>query len=161
MIKALRIDHRLLHGQVAFSWTSAIGADCILLASDSLIKDQLRLQTIKLAKPSGIKVVAKSIKDSLDAIESGITNKYKLFIIVENIKDAAVIARRLGIKKINLGGTLPSKDKYEIGTAVFVNDEDISLLEQLNGEGIEVFLQGIPTNKAINVISAIKNVKKG
>ena len=27
MIKLLRVDHRLLHGQVAFSWTTNLGAD--------------------------------------------------------------------------------------------------------------------------------------
>ncbi|MBO6426638.1 PTS mannose/fructose/sorbose transporter subunit IIB, partial [Enterococcus gallinarum] len=25
MIKLLRVDHRLLHGQVAFSWTQGLG----------------------------------------------------------------------------------------------------------------------------------------
>ena len=39
MIKNLRVDHRLLHGQVAFSWTSALGADCILIACDDVMKD--------------------------------------------------------------------------------------------------------------------------
>ena len=31
MIKQIRVDYRLLHGQVAVSWTSALGADCLLL----------------------------------------------------------------------------------------------------------------------------------
>mgnify|MGYP000803729213 CR=1 FL=1 len=31
MIKLLRVDHRLLHGQVAFSWKNAVEADCILI----------------------------------------------------------------------------------------------------------------------------------
>ena len=37
MIRLCRVDHRLLHGQVAFSWTNAVGADCILVASDSVV----------------------------------------------------------------------------------------------------------------------------
>ncbi len=36
MITLLRVDHRLLHGQVAFSWTQYVGADCILIANDSV-----------------------------------------------------------------------------------------------------------------------------
>ena len=36
MIKLCRVDHRLLHGQVAFSWCHAVGADCILVASGSV-----------------------------------------------------------------------------------------------------------------------------
>ena len=42
MIKLVRVDHRLLHGQVAFTWTSAINADCILIANDAVPKDDLR-----------------------------------------------------------------------------------------------------------------------
>ena len=42
MIKNLRVDHRLLHGQVAFSWTSALGADCILIANDLVMKDEIK-----------------------------------------------------------------------------------------------------------------------
>lgn len=49
MIKLLRVDHRLLHGQVAFSWTSTLSADCILIASDAVMKDDLRKMSIKLA----------------------------------------------------------------------------------------------------------------
>ena len=50
MITLLRVDHRLLHGQVAFSWTQYVGADCILIANDSVPEDELRKTTIKLAK---------------------------------------------------------------------------------------------------------------
>ena len=42
MITLLRVDHRLLHGQVAFSWTQYVGADCILIANDSVPEDELR-----------------------------------------------------------------------------------------------------------------------
>ena len=39
MIKLVRVDHRLLHGQVAFSWTNGVGANCILVASDTVVHD--------------------------------------------------------------------------------------------------------------------------
>ncbi len=53
MIKLVRVDHRLLHGQVAFSWTQALGADCILIANDDVPQNDIRKTTIKLAKPAG------------------------------------------------------------------------------------------------------------
>ena len=31
MIKLVRVDHRLLHGQVAFAWTKNLSVDCILI----------------------------------------------------------------------------------------------------------------------------------
>ena len=97
MIKLLRIDHRLLHGQVAFSWIKQLGTDCILLACDTLLNDKLRMSAIKMAKPSGVKVVAKTVDDAVAAIKSGVTDKYKLFIVVESVEDADRLARALDI----------------------------------------------------------------
>ena len=76
MIKLLRVDHRLLHGQVAFSWCHTLGANAILVVSDSVAKDEIRMKTMRLAKPSGVKLVIKSVDDSIAAITSGVTDKY-------------------------------------------------------------------------------------
>lgn len=72
MITLLRVDHRLLHGQVAFSRTQYVGADCILIANDSVPGDELRKTTIKLAKPPSVKLVIKNINDSIEAIKAGL-----------------------------------------------------------------------------------------
>ncbi len=74
MIQMIRVDYRLLHGQVAVSWTSALGADCILLVSDTVLNDKLRLQALSLAKPEGCKVVVKNTEDAVKALQSGVTD---------------------------------------------------------------------------------------
>ena len=61
MIQLVRVDYRLLHGQVAVSWTADLGIDCILLVSDTLLDDPIRVTSVKLAKPTGVKVVSKYI----------------------------------------------------------------------------------------------------
>lgn len=60
MIQMIRVDYRLLHGQVAVSWTSALGADCILLVSDTVLNDKLRLQALSLAKPEAARSLSKT-----------------------------------------------------------------------------------------------------
>ncbi|MCP9313732.1 transposase [Liquorilactobacillus satsumensis] len=55
MIKFVRVDHRLLHGQVALSWFGATNANCILIANDSVPDDPIRKATIKMARPTGAK----------------------------------------------------------------------------------------------------------
>ena len=49
MFKLLRLDERLIHGQVAFAWTNSLSADCILVANDGVAKDKLRATSLKLA----------------------------------------------------------------------------------------------------------------
>lgn len=115
MIKLLRVDHRLLHGQVAFSWTAALGTDCILIANDEIISDELKMTAIKIAKPSGVKLVIKNIEDSIKALNSGVTDKYKLFIVVNSIKDAYRIAKDVdAITSVNLGGIKSTPEAKQI-----------------------------------------------
>ena len=58
MIKLTRVDYRLIHGQVAMSWTHALDVDCILLASDAVAKDDMRKAALRLARPNGVKLGA-------------------------------------------------------------------------------------------------------
>lgn len=158
MIKLLRVDHRLLHGQVAFSWTSYLQADCILIANDNVVDDQLRLTTIKLAKPSGIKLVIKNIEDSIKALVEGKTDKYKLFIVVESIEDAAKIVRAVKtVKSINLGGTKPKENTISISKVVHLTKDEIGIINQLNDEGIQIEVRQVPNDTKLDAINLIKN----
>ena len=80
MIKLVRVDHRLLHGQVAFAWTKNLSVDCILIANDEVAADKLRMAALRMAAPAGVKVVIKNIVDSVAAIQSGKTDKYHLIL---------------------------------------------------------------------------------
>lgn len=158
MIKLLRVDHRLLHGQVAFSWTSFLQADCILIASDNVVNDQLRLTTIKLAKPSGVKLVIKNIEDSIKALKEGKTDKYRLFIVVESVGDAARMARAVKtIKSINLGGTRPKENTISVSKVVHLTEEEINIVNELSNAGVEVEVRQVPNDSKVNAVDLIKN----
>lgn len=151
MIKMLRVDHRLLHGQVAVSWKSALDVDCILVANDSVPGDTLRKSAIKLAKPADTKLVIKTIEDSITAINSGKTDKYKLFIVVESIADAARLCRECGIKHLNLGGTKATAETRAISKAMNVTPAEEETLRALVSEGVDVEIQMVPDDSAVKV----------
>ena len=139
MIKCLRVDHRLLHGQVAFSWTSYLSADCILIANDAVMKDEIRKASIKLAKPQGVKLVIKNIEDSIKSINSGATDKYKLFIVVESVEDAYRLVQGTScIKSINLGGTKAKEGTRNISKAINVLPSEEEMLKELTKDGYNI-----------------------
>ena len=148
MITLLRVDHRLLHGQVAFSWTQYVGADCILIANDNVPEDELRKTTIKLAKPPSVKLVIKNINDAIESIKSGVTDKYHLFIVVESVNDAWRIASAVeGIKSINLGGIKAKAGSKNISKAINLLPTEIEQLQQLVGKGVEVEIRQVPNDR--------------
>lgn len=152
MILLLRVDHRLLHGQVAFSWTQTLGADCILIANDVVAGDELRKTTMKLAKPQGVKLVIKNIQSAIEALNSGVTDKYKLFIVVESVEDAyKIVSNVTQIKQINLGGIKPREGSKNISKTINLLPEEEVMLKELETKGIEVEIRQLPGDNKIHL----------
>lgn len=152
MIKLLRVDYRLVHGQVAISWSRAIGADCILVANDDVAKDEMRQSMLRISKPQGIKLVIKSVEESIKSIQSGVTDKYNLFIVVNNIQDVERLTEGISeLKYVNLG-VLPAKEgSRQLSKAINVTPEDVESLKRLLDKGIKVEIQQIPTENVTKV----------
>lgn len=156
MIVLCRVDHRLLHGQVAFTWTQNVGSNCILIANDAVAKDDLRMTALRVSKPNGVKLVIKSIDDSLKALNSGVTDKYKLMILCESIKDAARLVEGYDkIKSINLGGIKNETGKKQISKAISVSEEEVEILKELNEKGIELEVRMVPDDSKQDVMKLI------
>lgn len=150
MIKMVRVDYRLLHGQVAFSWTQALGADALLLVSDTVKNDPLRMKALRLAKPAGTKVVIKTSDEAIQQIKSGVTDKYKLFIICETLPIASKLVKEIGEKAINLGNMPFAEDKEQVTKSIFLNKEDKELIKELAAQGVDLFIQMVPSENKID-----------
>ncbi|MEI0530571.1 PTS sugar transporter subunit IIB [Brachyspira pilosicoli] len=151
MFLLLRVDHRLIHGQVAFTWVNNLNSDCILVANDLVSSDELKKTSIKLAKPQGVKLVIKNIDDSIAALNSDVTDKYKLMIIVESVEDAYKIVKNVPyIKSINLGGTKTREGTRNISKAVNLLPQEEDLLKDLiNNDSVEVEIRQVPTDSKV------------
>lgn len=145
MIQSIRVDYRLLHGQVAVAWTATLGADCILLVSDTVKNDKLRLAALRLAKPEGVKVVVKNTEEAIEALSSGVTDKYRLFIVCETVDQAGALARTSGVKSINLGNIAFSEGSRQVTKSIFLNEKDEESVKGLIDSGFELFAQMVPT----------------
>lgn len=150
MILLTRVDHRLLHGQVAFSWTQTLGANCILIANDDVPNNEIRKTTIKLAKPQGVKLVVKTIDKSVEALRSGVTDKYKLFVVVESVNDAhRLLEGYPEIGSLNLGGTKAREGTKNISKAINLLPEEEKQLQDIVDKGVEVYIQQVPSDKKV------------
>lgn len=70
MIQAVRIDDRLLHGQVAYSWKAKFNYQAIVIADDEVDNDEMRKSIIKMAVPSGVKLAIKNINNAIELLKN-------------------------------------------------------------------------------------------
>ncbi|BDR55462.1 PTS sugar transporter subunit IIB [Xylocopilactobacillus apis] len=133
MIKMLRIDERLIHGQVAVVWSKVLKISHILVANDAVMNNETQQMTMKMAVPDNIKFICRNIKDSLSILSDPRASKLEMFVVVQNFKDAREIAEKLEdqIDLINVGnyGLLPvnqhDKSQKKIAAAVQVDEDDL------------------------------------
>jgi len=156
MIKLTRIDDRLVHGQVAFTWTPALGVDCLLIANDKVAKDEFLKMTLGLAKPANTRLLIKSLADAATFLKDEKSRNAKVLLIVNSVKDAYAMANEVPeIQSINFGGIRMINGTRLISKAVAVSDEDITLIKELLDKGIELELRQVPTEKKQLVESLI------
>lgn len=152
MIRFVRVDHRLLHGQIIYSWLKHVHCDTIFIINDNVASSASRKNALRLAKPAGMKLVMKSIDDAVEAINSGITEKYHLFIVVESIHDLHRLVMRVkGISTINLGGTIATAESNVFLPQINTTEANMRELKEISQKGIEIEYRLVPNDAKINV----------
>lgn len=148
MIQLVRVDHRLIHGQVVMSWVRTLEPTAILVANDSIPSDELRKSTLRLAKPDDVKLVIKTVDDSIDAISSGKTDAYRLFILTETVADAVRLADACpAVDHINLGGTKRLPGTEPLTNTVNLTPDDTAALRSLAARGVEVEARAVASDR--------------
>ena len=146
MIKTVRVDHRLVHGQVIYSWVGGLDIDTIFVVNDDVPNNEIRKNTIRLAKPAGVKLVMKSVDEAIALINQGVTDKYKMFIVLETVTDACKLIKGTGnaIQSLNLGGTKKQDGTKQFSNQVYLSEEDICNLNEVVDLGVEVEARMVP-----------------
>jgi mannose/fructose/N-acetylgalactosamine-specific phosphotransferase system component IIB len=148
MLKLIRIDDRLVHGQVAFTWTPALGIDCIIVANDRSAGDEFLKMTMGLAKPAGVRLLIKTVKETPACLHDPKNKSANILLIIESVKDAYTLCAELAeIRSINFGGIRAKAGAKPISKAISLTDADIDLARELLQKGIELEIRQVPTDK--------------
>jgi len=158
MIKLVRIDDRLVHGQVAFTWVPALGVNCVIVANDKVAKDEFQKMTLGLAKPANTKLLITSINDAITFLNEGKNQSLKILVLINNIKDAARLAETVPeIKSVNFGGIRSKEGSTLISKAIAITNEDMPVLNAMIQKSVELEIRQVPTDNKLLVADLIKN----
>jgi mannose/fructose/N-acetylgalactosamine-specific phosphotransferase system component IIB len=157
MVKLLRVDERLLHGQVALNWVQNVGASSILIGNDEVVNNDVGKMALKMAKPSGSKLAIKSIEGAAELLNDPRSKDISIFAIVRTIADALRLAKLTDeIKAINIGGVKKKEGSKMIAAAIFINNEDIANLRELQKRVEKIEFRMLPADSPKSLESVMK-----
>lgn len=149
MIKSLRIDERLIHGQVAVAWCTTLGVDSIIVANDKAASDEVSKMSLKMAAPQHLRVVIKSLAETIKLLHDPRMLQRKALILVTNPYDALALIKNVeAIPTVNVGnfGMFGHDPQRKIlATSLSVNLEEHQQFEELIRLRPDSYYQMTPT----------------
>lgn len=148
MIKFIRIDHRLLHGQVVFSWSKSLQINRILVVNDEAANDEFKKMSLELSKPQGIKLNIFTVENTLTKISKIEALSENIMMIFGNTKDVRQFCESYSnVKEINYGGIIKKEGSKQFSNAIFLTENEIEDAKVLKSMGIKQFMQQVLTSK--------------
>ncbi|MEG0470583.1 MAG: PTS sugar transporter subunit IIB, partial [Longicatena sp.] len=93
MIPSLRVDDRLIHGQIALVWCKEFGTNRIVVANDNAVTDEVTRVSLQMATPTGIKLLIKTVDDAIRLFHDPRAKEKDMFVLTNNIVDAVKIVK--------------------------------------------------------------------
>lgn len=163
MIRQIRVDDRLIHGQVAVIWSKQFATTHMVVANDQAAVNEVQQMTLKMATPNGVKLLIRSIADAIEVFNNPRTEKLSIFVLTNSIADALKIAKACKVESINVanvGRFEPASAKVQLNSDVGCIPEELNALKEVAELSIETIHQVIPSQPKISIKKMLENIKE-
>lgn len=146
----VRVDDRLLHGQVVVGWGQALDLAPMVLVSDRVAKDPELSQTFRRLVPPEQQGDVITVSEAAELWLRGDYKNKRAMLVIEAPVDALKMVR-LGVpmKVLTLGGLHFREGREELLPYIFLSDWDRTTLQELRGLGVLIRCQDLPASKSI------------
>ncbi|MDA9460937.1 PTS system, mannose-specific IIB component [Enterococcus mundtii 3F] len=155
-IIGVRIDGRLIHGQVANLWVTKLSITRILVVDDEVAMNTVEKSGLKLATPAGVKLSVLPIEKAAENILAGKYDSQRLLIVAKKPdRLLRLVERGVPIKEVNVGNMSQTNETRSITKSINVVEKDIEDFKQLNAREVRLTAQMVPSDKSEDFMSLL------
>lgn len=155
-LKMVRIDYRMVHGQIVAKWIKFRPVDRLVLADDALVDDPFMGDIYKMAVPDRDVDIVKLVD-----VQAAIDRRDDTVLLIFKDVDSAYQAFKNGLKlpELNAGAIQNAAKRKSVLQGVALSPEEYDKLKEMKDSGVNVFMQPIPENDPVNLESVEKKLK--
>jgi mannose/fructose/N-acetylgalactosamine-specific phosphotransferase system component IIB len=159
-VRHVRIDNRLVHGQVVVTWLQAERADTIMVANDAIAGDDFQKTMLLAVKPPSVNEVILSVDEALAYLKDPAHANEQIFMLVKEPSDAIRLHRGgLEAKTMNVGNMAFAAGSKRVTRTVFVTTKDVEAFKELHDAGIELTARMMPTDRRNDFMQLLSEAK--
>lgn len=149
-IAVVRVDDRLIHGQVVVGWGQPLGLGFIALVDDKVRGSGWEQDLYRMGVPPGMEAVFASVDEAARHYDDWVKDRRVGLLLTGDIDTiAALIAKVPKLRRVTLGGIHHKPGRVERLRYVYLTDEEVGTLRALVRQGVEVVAQDVPTARAV------------
>lgn len=155
-LKMIRVDYRMVHGQIVAKWIKFRPVDRLILADDNLVDDPFMGDIYRMAVPDREVDIVK-----LSDIQASIDRKDDTILLIFKDVDSAykVFKEGLNLPELNVGAIQNSPKRKSVLQGVSLSRDEYEKLKEMKAAGVNVFMQPIPEHDAVSLETAEKRLK--
>lgn len=155
----LRVDERLIHGQVVVGWGSQLHPDRIVVVDDELAASAWEQELYTLGLPPEVEAEFRTVAEARDAISAWREGKARTIVLIRDLATAVRLADggRLAGEELNLGGIHFAPGRREFLPYLYLNAEEVRELERLAGEGVVISARDLPGGRRVEFAELLRS----
>ena len=143
----LRIDNRLIHGQVIETWIPYLKTWQLVVANDCLVMDSEQQHIVRLAIPKAITAFFVSVAGTSDLLASLAPRKINTLVVVAECQDARMIIEQGGcVDMVNVGNLHYAPGKEQMCSHAALSSHDILCLDFIFQRAIPLDFRCVPND---------------
>lgn len=163
----IRIDDRLVHGQIVEGWIKPLNIEVIVICSDHIYSNSLEKVLFEMSVPAHVKLDFSSIFLTAQKIANKNYDRNNVLILLSSLEDLYKLV--LETKKnlpdyifppVNIGGIRYCKDRKQLYKALCLNKEDLEIIKKLNDNNIILEYYLLPQDNKIVLNNIIEEIEK-
>jgi len=157
-VEHLRIDNRLIHGQVTASWTNKIGTDHIIVVNDKVAQDPIQKKMLPRAA-RGIETSVLSVDEAAEYITSEKGKKDKIMVIAKLPSDAlGLLEKGVEPKEINVGNQalVSGEENIKITKSISIMPKQAEVYKKISDKGYNLTYKVMPSDSGGDFIKTLK-----
>ena len=157
-IVLIRVDDRLVHGQIVEAWAPFCKATRVIVASDTVKNNLIQKTAIESCSSKALAIKVESIEETLRDLILEDMNKERIIIIFSTLKELLQAYNKgFVFSNVNIGNIHhrdANQGGREITPSVYIDKEDEGILQYLLKQGVRLDIRSVPSDKPVDMLKA-------
>lgn len=144
----VRIDDRLIHGQVIAVWCNSKTFTRIQIVDDAVAADAFMVDVLRLAAPAGLEIVAETVEDSVKSLQENTTPETTMVLMKYPKTARQLYDAGITFNALNIGGMGMGPGRKNVFKNTSISKEEYDTLKTLQDDGVKITFMSVPSEKS-------------